>query len=80
MYIMRVFRSSTVIIIHVNWPLMISNTLLLILQICAMVNRVNNYMTFSAVVFIGVCILSFLDFYPSFKVILNIAKMKSKKR
>ena len=79
MYVMRMFRASSIMTIKVNWPLMIASTLLLTLQVCVMSWKLSNYMILAAIIFIGICIVSFFDFYPSMKMIISVFRKRKKR-
>lgn len=76
MYVMRVFRASTVMTIKVNWLLMGIAILLFVLQVCIMTWQPSNYMTFSAAAFVLICLVSFFDCYPSIKTIIGVMRTK----
>lgn len=79
MYIMRVFRAGSIMKIKVNRFLMIDNMLLVVLQVCLMLWQPPRFMMFSTMIFIGVCIVAFFDFYPSIRTIVNVMKKNREK-
>lgn len=71
MYAMRVFRSGSIVRISVKWPIMILNFVLISAQVCVMSWQPSGYMTLSACILAAICIVSFVDVYPSVRSILS---------
>lgn len=78
MYAMRVVMARPIVRISVNWPLMLLNVLMVCLQVCVMVWRVNGYLVIAWLVFAAVCVVSALDIYPSLRDLLSVVVRKKR--
>lgn len=74
MYIMRVFRAGSIMKIKVNRFLMVANMVLVVLQVCLMLWQPPQFMVFSGMIFIGVCVVACFDFYPSIRTIVGVMR------
>lgn len=76
MYAMRIVLARPIVRIKVNWPLTLLNILLVCLQTCVMVWRINEYLVISWFIFAVTCTVSALDVYPSLRVLLSALTKK----
>lgn len=67
MYVIRVVMANQIVKINVNWPLMLTNILLMSVQTCVLAWHPAAYMLVSAMLFLAVCVVSAIDIYPSVK-------------
>lgn len=78
MYVIRVVRARNIVHIIVNWPLMMLNILLIIVQVYMMTWQPKHYIVFSVIIFISICTVSIVDFLPAIKHLYSTITYKSK--
>ena len=76
MYVIRVVMANQIVKIDVNWPLMLTNILLVSVQTCVLAWHPAAYMLVSAVLFLAVCVVSAIDIYPSVEALSAAVKGK----
>ena len=77
MCVIRIIDARSIVDITVAWPFALMNTLIVSIQSYVMATRPFAYMLISGICFIAVCVVSFLDIYPSIKVLKSVITRKN---
>lgn len=77
MCVIRIIDARSIVDITVAWPFALMNTLIVSIQSYVMATRPFAYMLISGICFVAVCVVSFLDIYPSIKVLKSVITRKN---
>lgn len=71
MFVIRVFQTQSIMSVQINWVIEIASIILLVAQVVVMYMQTSQYMTFSLVIFLIICVMKLIDVWPFLKLTLG---------